>query len=52
MREYTADKARTDQTPSRPVNGKETNLDVMELDTINLEEVGMDEGLTIYENMW
>ena len=25
---------------------------LMELDTINLEEVGMDESLTIYENMW
>ena len=47
-----ADKARTAQTPHRPVKGKQTNLDMMELDTINLEEVGMDEGLTIYEKMW
>ena len=25
---------------------------MMELDTINLEEVGVDEGLTTYEKMW
>ena len=46
------EKSRTAQTPRRPVKGKQTNLDTMELDTTNLEEVVMDEGLTIYEKMW
>ena len=50
-REDTADKARTAQTPRRPVKGKQTKLDMMGIDTINLDDVGMDEGLTIYEKM-
>ena len=51
-REGMAEKARTAQNPRHPVKGKYADLDMMELDTINLEEVGMDEGLTIYENIW
>ena len=51
-REDTVDKARTDQTPERPDKGENTDLGTMVLDTINLDEVGMDEGLNIYGNMW
>ena len=40
-REDMADKDRTAQTQCRPVKVKHTELDMMELDTINLEEVGM-----------
>ena len=36
------DKDRTDQTPQSTVKREQTNLDMMALDTINLEEVGMD----------
>ena len=50
-RENTMDKARKAKTPRRPVMGKQTDLDMMELDTTNLEEVGMDEGFNIYEEM-
>ena len=52
IREDTGDKARTTQPPRQPVKGKQTDLNIMELDTIIMEEVGMHEGLTIYENMW
>ena len=38
------DKARRDQTPQSTVKREQTNLDMMALDTINLEEVGMDKG--------
>ena len=48
----TTDKSRTDKTSRRPVKYKQTNLYIIELDTINLEEFEMDEGLTIYEKMW
>ena len=51
-REDTAYKARMAQTTCRSVKGKHTDLDMMDLDTINLEEVGMDEGFTIYKKMW
>ena len=51
-REDTTDKDRTAQTPRSPVKGKQTDLDMMDLDNINLEEVGMDESLNIYEKMW
>ena len=50
-REDTADMASTAQTPRRTVKGKQTDLDMMEIHTIKLVEVGMDESLTIYENM-
>ena len=36
-REDVADNARTAQTPRLPVKGEQINLDMMELDTINLE---------------
>ena len=51
-RDETENKASTDQTSRCPIQGEETNLDMPELDTISLEEVGMDEGLTTYEKMW
>ena len=51
-REDTGDKARMTQPPHRPDKGKQTDLNMMELDIISLEEVSMHEGLTIYENMW
>ena len=51
-RKDTTEKARITQTPLLPVKLEQTDLDTMALVTINLEEVGMDEGLTIYENMW
>ena len=51
-REDTAGKARNSQTLRHPVKGEHTCLDMMELDTIILEEVGMDEVLTIYEDMY
>ena len=47
--EDTEDKSKTSQTPLRTV--KHTNLDMMDIDTINLQEVGMNEGFTIYEKM-
>ena len=47
-REDTGDKARMTQPPHRPDKGKQTDLNMMELDIISLEEVGMHEGLTIY----
>ena len=52
MREDMADKASTTQTPRWTVKGLHTNLYMMWIDTINLEEVGMDEGFIIYEKMW
>ena len=51
-REDKTDNTRMAQTPFNPVKVKQNDLEMMELDTINLEEVGVDEGLTTYEKMW
>ena len=50
-REDKMDKTRMHQTPFNHVKFKQNDLEMMELDTINLEEVGVDECLTTYEKM-
>ena len=40
------------QTPRQPDNWEKVYLYIMALDTINLEELGKDEGLVTYEKVW
>ena len=40
------------QNPHHPDKMENVDLDMMALDSINLEEVGKDEGLIIYEKVW
>ena len=40
------------QNPHRPDKREKVDLDMMALESINMEEVGNDEGLEIYENVW
>ena len=51
-REDTTEKASMAQTLHHPVKVEHIDLDMMGLNTINLEEMGMDEGLVIYEKVW
>ena len=46
-----AERARRYQTHRRPDKRENVDLDIMMLDTINLEEVGKDEGLYTYEKV-
>jgi len=50
-REDTAVRARMAQIPCRPDKREKVDLDMMTLDTINLEEVGKDEGLATHEKV-
>ena len=40
------------QNPHHPDKMENVDLDMISLDSINLEEVGKDEGLDTYEKMW
>ena len=47
-REEAAERDKMARTPHRPYKSEKVDLDMMALDTIELEEVGKDEGLVIY----
>ena len=51
-REDTTDRSRIPQTPHHPDKREKIDLEMTTHDTINLEEVGKDEGLIIYEKVW
>ena len=51
-RGYTSERSRRYQTPCRLDKREKFDLDMMALDTINLVEVGKDEGLATYEKVW
>ena len=51
-REDMTKRDRKSQTPRRPEKREKVDFYMMALDTINLEEVGNDEGLYTYEKVW
>ena len=51
-REDTSERARSAKKTHRPDKKEKIDLDMMALDTINLVEVGKDEGLATYEKVW